>query len=102
MRTRLRPDEELLSVVRRHWIVLGGPLAWTLFLLGGVIGALFIRRPWLAPAAGIVFALGVAWAAWRWLAWRVELWAVTHELVMDESGVLSVRPRVSRAEETEQ
>jgi len=91
MRTRLRPDEELLAVVRRHWIVLGGPLAWTLLLLGSLIGALFIRRPWVAPAAGIALALCLAWAAWRWLDWRFDLWAVTTQRVIDESGVLSVR-----------
>ena len=91
MRTRLRPDEELLTVVHRHWIVLGGPLAWTLFLLGCLIGALFIRRPLVAPAAGIALAVCGAWAWWRWLDWRCDLWAVTSQRVIDESGVLSVR-----------
>src|SRR2546425_4254778 len=91
MRTRLRPDEELLAVVPRHGIVLGGPLAWTLFLLGCLIGALFIRRPLVAPAAGIALAVCGAWAAWRWLEWRCDLWAVTSQRVIDESGVLSVR-----------
>ncbi len=91
MRTRLRPDEELVAVVRRHWLVLGGPLAWTLVLLGCLIGALLIRRPWVAPVAGVALALCVAWAAWRWLDWRCDLWAVTTQRVIDESGVLSVR-----------
>jgi len=91
MRTRLRPDEELLEVVRRHWIVLSGPCALTLFLLGSLIGAWFIRRPWVAPAVGIALACSGAWASWRWLDWRCDLWAVTSQRVIDESGVLSVR-----------
>src|SRR6267143_1595225 len=91
MRTRLRPDEELLEVVRRHWIVLSGPCALTLFLLGSLIGAWFIRRPWVAPAVGIALACSGAWASWRWLDWRSDLWAVTSQRVIDESGVLSVR-----------
>ena len=91
MRTRLRPEEQLAAVVRRHVIVLGGPFALTLFLAGCVIGACFVKRPYALPAAGIALALSAAWAFWRWLEWRSDLWAVTSQRVIDESGVLSVR-----------
>ena len=91
MRTRLRPEEQLAAVVRRHVIVLGGPFALTLFLAGCVIGAWFVKRPYALPAAGIALALSAAWAFWRWLEWRSDLWAVTSQRVIDESGVLSVR-----------
>lgn len=78
-------------MVRRHWIVLSGPFAMALFLLGCLIGAWFIGRPWIAPAAGVALALAAAWAGWRWLDWRCDLWAITSQRVIDEAGVLSVR-----------
>lgn len=78
-------------MVRRHWIVLSGPFALALFLLGCLIGAWFIGRAWFAPAAGVALALAAAWAGWRWLVWRCDLWAITSQRVIDESGVLSVR-----------
>jgi uncharacterized membrane protein YdbT with pleckstrin-like domain len=91
MRTRLRSGEELAAVVRRHVIVLGGPCALTLFLAGCLIGAWFVKRPYLVPGAGIALACSTAWAFWRWLDWRSDLWAVTSQRVIDESGVLSAR-----------
>jgi len=91
MRTRLRSEEQLAAVARRHVIVLGGPFALTLFLAGCLIGALFVRRPYALPAAGIALTVSAAWAFWRWLEWRSDLWAVTSQRVIDESGVLSVR-----------
>ena len=91
MRTPLRTGEELVAMARRHWIVLSGPFAMALFLLGCLIGAWFINRPGVAPAAGVALALAAAWAGWRWLDWRCDLWAITSQRVIDEAGVLSVR-----------
>ena len=91
MRTRLRPGEDLAEVVRRHVIVLGGPFALALFLVGCLIGAWFVKRPYVLPAAGIALGVAAVWAFWRWLDWRSDLWAITSQRVIDESGVLSVR-----------
>src|SRR5712692_8091598 len=91
MRTRLRPGESLATVVRRHVIVLGGPFALSLFLVGCLLGAFFVRRPYVLPAAAVLLVLAAGWGAWRWLDWRADLWAVTSQRVIDESGVLSVR-----------
>ncbi len=77
-------------MARRHWIVLSGPFGLALFLLGCLIGAWFIKRPGVVPAAGAALALAALWAGWRWLEWRCDLWAVTSQRVIDESGVLSV------------
>ncbi|HYS04253.1 MAG TPA: PH domain-containing protein [Candidatus Dormibacteraeota bacterium] len=91
MRTRLRPGEDLVAVVRRHVVVLGGPFAVGLFLSGCLIGAFFVRRPYVRPAAAVLLLLAAAWGLWRWLEWRADLWAVTSQRVIDESGVLTVR-----------
>ena len=91
MRTRLRSGEDLAAIIRRHVIVLGGPFALVLFLLGCMIGAFFVRRPYVVPAVAILLGLATLWGLWRWLDWRTDLWVVTSQRVIDESGVLSVR-----------
>ncbi|MFQ5876743.1 MAG: PH domain-containing protein [Acidobacteriota bacterium] len=91
MRTRLRSGEEVAAVARRHWIVLSGPFGAALFLLGCLVAARFVDRPWLSPAAATLFLASAAWALWRWLVWRCDLWAVTSHRVIDEAGVLGVR-----------
>ena len=78
-------------MVRRHWIVLVGPFAVALFLLGCLAAAAFVRRPGALPAAGALSVVATAWAAWRWLDWRFDLWAVTTQRVIDEAGILAVR-----------
>ncbi len=91
MRTRLRSGEDVMTVARRHWIVLGGPVGLALFLLGCVVAAIFVDRPWFLPVAGALFVVSALWAFWRWLSWRCDLWVVTSHRVIDESGVLGVR-----------
>lgn len=91
MRTRLRAGEEVAAVVRRHWIVLIGPLGLALFLAGGLLASAFIERPGLALVIGSLFALSAAWAVWRVLDWRCDLWVVTTQRVIDETGVLAVQ-----------
>ena len=79
-------------MVRRHWIVLAGPMALVLFLLGCLAAAAwFVRRPHVLPAVAALFGVAVAWALWRWLDWHCDLWAVTSQRVIDEEGVLAVR-----------
>jgi uncharacterized membrane protein YdbT with pleckstrin-like domain len=79
------------AVLRRHWIVLGGPIAFALFLFGAAIAAGFVDRPYVLPGALAAFAAAAGWAGWRWLEWTRDLWIVTTQRVIDESGVLSVR-----------
>jgi membrane protein YdbS with pleckstrin-like domain len=91
MRTRLRQGEDVVAVVRRHWIVLVGPFAVALFLLGCLAASAFVKRPGAAPAAGALAVVSAAWAGYRWLNWRCDLWAVTSQRVIDEAGILAVR-----------
>ena len=78
-------------VVRRHWIVMGGPAAVMLFLIGCLAAARFAGRPGLLPVVGGLLLIASLWALWRFLDWRFDLWAVTTQRVIDESGVLAVR-----------
>jgi uncharacterized membrane protein YdbT with pleckstrin-like domain len=91
MRSRLRPEEELAVLVRRHWIVLSAPAVVTLFLAGCAAAVYVAGRPRLVPVAGVALLGAGAWALWRLLDWRCDLWAVTPQRVIDESGVLNVR-----------
>ncbi len=79
------------TVVRRHWIVLGGPAAVILFLLGCLAAARFAGRPRLLPVVGVLLLVAGLWALWRYADWRCDLWALTPQRVIDESGVLAVR-----------
>jgi membrane protein YdbS with pleckstrin-like domain len=91
MRTRLRDGEEFVDLFRRHWIVLSGPFALTLFFLGLLIAGAFIERAYVKLVFGTLLGLTVLWTAWRWLEWRADVWVVTSHRVIDESGVLNVR-----------
>lgn len=91
MRTNLRAGEEIALVARRHWLVMGWPLAISLFLQGCFVAAWFVQRPWLLPAAAVLLGISTLWLIWRWADWRCDLWAVTSQRVIDEQGVLAVR-----------
>jgi len=81
----------LETVVRRHWIVLGGSVASTCFLLGCLGASWFVERPGLMPFVAVLLVPSALWMMWRVLDWRCDLWAVTGERVIDEEGVLAVR-----------
>lgn len=91
MRSRLRPGEEEVLVVRRHPIALAGPAFVVLFFGGALAASLFAPQRVVLAVAGAVFAIALAWAAWRYADWRLDLWVVTTSRVIDESGVLTVR-----------
>ncbi|HZN03287.1 MAG TPA: PH domain-containing protein [Candidatus Polarisedimenticolia bacterium] len=91
MRSRLRPDETVRLVVRRHPIAVAWPVTVLLFCLGGLAAAAMSEtRAWIYIAAA-ASATAALWALVRWLTWRVDLWVVTNSRVIDESGVLTVR-----------
>jgi len=91
MRSRLRSDEKLIVVVRRHPIALALPVALGLFLLGAFAASWLAPEPAWRLVGGALLLVGGAWVAWRFFAWRYDLWAVTTHRVIDESGVLTVR-----------
>jgi len=91
MRSRLRPGEEAVLVVRRHPIAVMGPAVVVLFTGGALAAATLAPNRAILAAAGAVFAVAALWALWRYADWRLDLWVVTTSRVIDESGVLTVR-----------
>ena len=80
MRTKLKTDEKLLLIIRRHWIKLVPPfLAWLLL----TIALLW----WLHNGvAFIIILLAALYPALEYINWKYNLWAVTNMRVVDESG----------------
>jgi membrane protein YdbS with pleckstrin-like domain len=91
MRSRLRPGEEAVLVVRRHPIALAGPALVMLFLGGALAASLLAPQRAVLAVAAAVFTVALAWALWKHAEWRRDLWVVTTSRVIDESGVLTVR-----------
>lgn len=86
MRTELKKDENLLVVIRQHWLKLVLPfLAWVLLT---VLLFIFLtgENTKFALIAGLVTAL---YPAYLFLEWKHNLWGVTNMRVVDESGFFS-------------
>ena len=83
MRTKLKTDEKLLIIIRRHWIKLVLPfLAWLLL----TIALLW----WLHNGtAFIIILLSAIYPALEYINWKHNLWAVTNMRVVDESGAFT-------------
>lgn len=80
MRSKLKTDEKLLLIIRRHWIKLVPPfLAWLLL----TIALLWWLHDGIAFAVILVAAL---YPAIEYINWKYNLWAVTNMRVVDESG----------------
>jgi len=80
MRSKLKTDEKLLLIIRRHWIKLALPfLAWLVL----TIALLW----WLHNGIAFIIILGTAiYPALEYINWKYNLWAVTNMRVVDESG----------------
>jgi uncharacterized membrane protein YdbT with pleckstrin-like domain len=80
MRTKLKTDEKLLLIIRKHWIKLVLPMfAWLVL----TIAILW----WMPTGVGFVIILLVAiYPALEYINWKYNLWAVTNMRVVDESG----------------
>ena len=83
MRTELKNEEQLLIVIRHHWLNLVLPsLAWVLLTV-----LLFVFVPVkIALISALVTAL---YPIYLILEWKYNIWAVTTMRVIDESGFFS-------------
>ena len=84
MRTQLKKEENLLVVIRQHWLKLVLPfVAWLLLTV-----LLFIFLNGDNTKIALILALLTAmYPAYLYLEWKYNLWAVTNMRVVDESGL---------------
>lgn len=84
MRTQLKKEENLLVVIRQHWLKLVLPfVAWLLLTV-----LLFIFLNGDNTKIALLLALLTAlYPAYLYLEWKYNLWAVTNMRVVDESGL---------------
>ena len=82
MRTSLKKDEEILLIIRQHWIKLVLPIF--VWLLVSVLSI------WLLQTTGLIVTLIEAlYPMYEYLNWKNNLWCVTNIRVVDESGFFS-------------
>ncbi len=83
MRTALKKDEQILVIIRQHWIKLVLPVfAWL------VLSTLLIV--WLQNSTALIITLAAAlYPIAAYLNWKNNLWCVTSLRVVDESGFFS-------------
>ena len=88
MRTKLKPNEKLILVLNRHWVVLLKPAFFSLLF----VIATFVAFGY-SPKAGnyllLITIIPFLFLFWKILVRHFDIWAVTNFRVIDEFGVLS-------------
>ncbi len=83
MRTKLKSDEKILIIIRKHWIKLVLPVfAWLLLS----IALLWWLHTDHIGMAFIIILLTAVYPAVEYINWKYNLWCVTNMRVVDESG----------------
>jgi uncharacterized membrane protein YdbT with pleckstrin-like domain len=80
MRTQLKKDEQLLLIIRKHWIQLVPSFfAWLVLAVALIV--------WLHnTVAFIIVLVSAVYPMVEYINWKYNLWAVTNMRVVDESG----------------
>ncbi|MBK8608798.1 MAG: PH domain-containing protein [Chitinophagaceae bacterium] len=89
MKTVLKKDEQVLIVIRQHWLRLVLP-----FLVWLLITIIFLWWLHNAIAFGIILLAGL-YPAFEYISWKNNIWCVTNLRVVDESGFISRRSKES-------
>ncbi len=87
MRTDLKSNENLVLVIRPHWLTLG----WTILLT--VVG--FIAGILIGSYAYFIPLVLICYLCYKIIERNNNLWAVTNLRVIDEFGVLSLNSKES-------
>ncbi|MEI7736470.1 MAG: PH domain-containing protein [Ferruginibacter sp.] len=80
MRTQLKKDEQLLLIIRKHWIQLVPSFfAWLVLAVALIV--------WMHnTVAFIIVLVSAIYPMVEYINWKYNLWAVTNMRVVDESG----------------
>jgi uncharacterized membrane protein YdbT with pleckstrin-like domain len=92
MRTELKKGEELLLVIRHHWIQLVVP--FLLWIVVGVLAAIYFNT----SAALIIILIVALCPLYYFMDWYHNIWAVTNLRVIDEKGFISRNAKESPLE----
>lgn len=87
MRTKLKKNEEVLYIARRHWIVLVPDILLCLLAITLVVYTKSIHN--FEVPAFIVFLILLAKFLYTILYRKYDIWVVTDTRIIDEYGVLS-------------
>ena len=97
-RKLLIENEELIVELRPHWIALVGPVAVTLLLVAGWVGALafapddgFLRSLTIWGGTGLAILLFVFYPVRKFIAWVTSYFVVTSDRVIHREGWVAKR-----------
>jgi len=82
MKTQLKENEEVILTIKKHWLVLIGPILWTIIFL--IVYIIYNSDIFL-----IIAGLSLVWLIYKILYRNSNIWVVTNLRVIDEYGVFS-------------
>jgi len=97
-RKLLTEGEEVHLDLRPHWIVLVGPVTWTI-LIGAITGFLYVKTHGTVPGVLRLVEIGFALLVWILvtvspaISWRYTTFVLTNQRVITRSGVVAKRSR---------
>lgn len=86
MRTALKKDEQLLLVIRHHWLKLAVPFGSWLVLTILVLLLSKNIESFSSSAALVIILIAAIYPLWKYFEWVHNIWAVTNFRVIDEGG----------------
>ena len=86
MRTALKKDEQLLLVIRHHWLKLAVPFGGWILFSALVLWLSNIIECFSASTALIIILIAAIYPLWKYFEWVHNIWAVTNFRVIDEGG----------------
>ncbi|MEP7163760.1 MAG: PH domain-containing protein [Ferruginibacter sp.] len=86
MRTQLKKDENVLLIIRHHWLKLVMPFAIWLLLTILILWIANTTESLTASAALVIILIAAIYPLWSYFTWVNNIWAVTNVRVIDEGG----------------